>query len=71
VDAQLKIALEILEKAEREWKPPAAPVVLTDAYLRGVERIEALSPNQPGADKAWVERVDQEDRWFFKSIVRK
>jgi hypothetical protein len=29
VDPQLKAALAILEKAEREWKPPPGPIVLT------------------------------------------
>ncbi|HVS11695.1 MAG TPA: hypothetical protein VMS76_17640 [Planctomycetota bacterium] len=71
MDPQLKAALEILEKAEREWQPPPGPIVLTEDYLRQVERVEALPRNQPGEDKTWVERVDREDRSYFRSIVRR
>jgi len=71
VDPQLKAALELLQKAEREWKPPPGPIALTKDYLRQVERVEALPHNQPGEDKTWVERVDREDRSYFRSIVRR
>ncbi len=37
--------------------PGTAPVTLSEAYLRAVERAEALPANRNGADKTWVLRL--------------
>jgi hypothetical protein len=50
----LKAALELLERARRDWKPPAGPVVLTEEYLRRIEQYENLPEVQSGVDKTWV-----------------
>jgi hypothetical protein len=56
MDEALRKAWDVLRQAER-WKPPAGPVVLTEEYLRLVERAERLPQNRPGSDKTWVERA--------------
>lgn len=56
MDESLRKALDVLKQAER-WKPPPGPVVLTEEYLRLVERAERLPQNRPGTDKTWVERA--------------
>jgi hypothetical protein len=70
VDAETKACLELIAKIAREAQPPPGPIVLAEDYLRLVERLEAQPKNQPGVQKAWVEHIDQEDREYFRSIVR-
>jgi hypothetical protein len=55
-DEALRSYRDLLRRAER-WKPPDGPVVLTEEYLRLVERAERLPQNRPGTDKTWVERA--------------
>ena len=43
--------------AAKAWKPPQGPIVLSEEYLRLVERVERLPENRPGADKTWTERA--------------
>ncbi|HVS11696.1 MAG TPA: hypothetical protein VMS76_17645 [Planctomycetota bacterium] len=70
MDPQLKAALEILEKAEREWKPPPGPIVLSDEYLRLVERYEALPQSRSGVDKTWVGRLIDDSERELGSAIR-
>lgn len=56
VDDATRKTLEAIERAKVSL-PPEGPVVLSDEYLRLIERVEALPENRPGTDKAWTERV--------------
>lgn len=44
---------------------PSGPVALSGAYLRAIERWEALPENAPGSDKTWVHRSDRSARETF------
>ncbi len=57
MDNSTREALRILDEFERLPRE-SGPVVLSEAYLRAVERWEALPENQPGSDKTWVLRMD-------------
>ena len=70
MDPQLKAVLEILEKAEREWKPPPGPIVLGQEYLRLVERYEALPVSQSGVDKTWVGRLVEDSDLMLRTAIR-
>jgi hypothetical protein len=70
VDPQLRAVLEILEKAEREWKPPPGPIVLSDEYLRLVERYETLPQSRSGVDKTWVGRLLEDSERELRSAIR-
>jgi hypothetical protein len=47
--------LAMLDEYARMPKP-TGPVALSPAYLRAIERWEALPENADGADKSWVDR---------------
>ncbi|MFT5478166.1 MAG: hypothetical protein ACI8Y8_003529 [Planctomycetota bacterium] len=50
------------------WKPPEGPIVLSDEYLRLVERAEQLPENRPGTDKTWVERMLASSKYVLNNI---
>lgn len=56
MDDVLRRALQGIAQA-KAMSPPAGPVVLSDEYLRLIERVEALPQNRPGTDKTWTERA--------------
>lgn len=56
MDEVLRRALAGIDEAVA-WKPPEGPIVLSEEYLRLVERAERLPENRPGADKTWTERL--------------
>lgn len=56
MDEVTRRALEGIKAAETV-KPRAGPVVLSDEYVRLVQRVEQLQENRPGTDKTWTERV--------------
>ena len=62
-------ALKILDefaKAPRE----VGPVTLSQEYLDHIARVEALSPNQPGADKTSRHRAEAEFRNHYRRAQR-
>lgn len=67
MDDVLRRALEGLERA-KALQPPPGPVVLSDEYLRLIERAEALPQNRPGTDKTWTERVLETWKEVLRSI---
>jgi hypothetical protein len=56
MDEMTRRALQSIAQA-KSLSPPEGPVVLSDEYLRLIERVEALPENRPGTDKSWTERV--------------
>ncbi|MEW6074474.1 MAG: hypothetical protein AB1726_18000 [Planctomycetota bacterium] len=40
--------------------PSEGPIVLSEEYLRLVERAEKLPESRPGTDKTWIERTLEE-----------
>jgi len=60
---------EVLAMLDAYARMPKAtgPVVLSPAYLRAVERWEALPENAAGADKSWVDLCQRDwDEHFAK-----
>jgi hypothetical protein len=53
--------LAILE-AHARLPRPSGTVALSPAYLRAIERREALPENAAGPDKSWVQRADRSAR---------
>lgn len=53
-------------------KPPEKWRVLEkwDEYMRMVERVEAMSENQSGAEKSWVERGDRAFLEHYERVRR-
>jgi hypothetical protein len=47
------------------------PVVLEASYLRAVREVEDLPCNQPGEDKSWVLRVEENRQRFFANVRRR
>lgn len=56
MDDATRRAHRALDEA-KAWKPPEGPIVLSDEYLRLVDRAADLPQNRPGSDKTWTERV--------------
>jgi hypothetical protein len=56
--------LDLLDAFARAPKP-TGPVLLDPAYLRAVERWEALPENAEGTDKSWVVRLQRTLRDHF------
>ena len=56
MDEVTRKALEGITDAESS-KPNEGPIVLSDEYLRLIERVEQLPESRPGTDKTWTERV--------------
>ncbi len=54
------------ELAEQEGGTRA--VELSAAYLGALREIEQLPCNQPGQDKSWVLRVEEQRRRFFRAV---
>lgn len=67
MDDVLRRALEGIAKAEAS-SPPPGPIVLSDEYLRLIERVEALPQNRPGTDKTWTERALESWNEVLKNI---
>jgi DNA-binding SARP family transcriptional activator len=65
-DANALGILETLRRLPRETHP----VELDAAYLRAVERLEALPTNRSGTDKSWVEDSRREFREYFARARR-
>jgi hypothetical protein len=57
---------ELLELAE-SWKPPEGPVVLSEEYLRLIDRVERTVASRP-RDVSWVERVLDEWRYVVRNV---
>lgn len=70
VDPETEACIRLVREIAARATPPPGPIVLGDDYLRLVAKLEAHPRNQAGRDKSWVERMDQEDREHFRSIVR-
>ena len=70
MDPETEACLKLVRELAEKWQPPPGPIVLDDEYLRLVAKLEAHPRNAAGRDKSWVERMDQEDRELFRSIVR-
>jgi hypothetical protein len=70
VSAELDELLKLLAKIEKEAQPPPGPIVLTDEYLRLLERYEALPQSRPGADRTWVGTLVAESDRFLASVLR-
>lgn len=51
-----------LLEAYARMPAPTGPVALSPAYLRALERWEALPEQAEGADKSWVLRADRAAR---------
>jgi hypothetical protein len=47
-----------------------APIALSAAYLRAVDKLEALRENRSGADKTWVEHALRSWREHYARAVR-
>lgn len=62
---------ELLELAG-SWKPPEGPVVLSEEYLRLIERVERSVASRPrddvSRDVSWVERVLDEWRYVVRNV---
>lgn len=56
MDRPTREALDRLAEVVAE-RPLEGPVVLSEAYLRNVERVERLSCNRRGTDKSWTEHL--------------
>lgn len=69
MDELTRKALEAIETA-RSAQPAEGPIVLSEAYLRLVERVEALPENRPGTDKTWTERVLEEWKHLVETARR-
>lgn len=61
--------LALLDAYAREPKP-SGPVSLSEAYLRAIERWEALPENAPGADKSWIGRCERAFAAHFAGAIR-
>jgi len=61
MDPWTKRALEAIDRV-CETPTPTGPVQLEPEYLRMLEQVEALSQNQSGVDKSWVE--ESHVRWI-------
>lgn len=62
--------LRLLDEFARQPKP-TGPVPLAAAYLRAVERWEALPENTSGTDKSWVDEARREfDAHFSRARIR-
>lgn len=48
---------------------PSGPVTLSAAYLRAVERWEALPDNAAGAEKSWVSRCQEDFKAHFSKAA--
>ena len=56
MDEVTRRALEEIAAAKAA-QPSEGPIVLSEEYLRRVERAEKLPENRRGTDKTWTERV--------------
>ena len=65
MDADTKRALSILD-AFAKLPKEVGPVTLSKEYRDHIARVEALSQNQPGADKSWVHRAQANFRRHFQ-----
>jgi hypothetical protein len=59
MDDMTRKALDGIAAAESA-QPSDGPIVLSQEYLRLVERAAKLPENRPGTDKTWTERVLEE-----------
>lgn len=70
MDPELRKALELLDRAEREWKPVPGPVTLSAEYLRLLERVGALPENRPGTEKGYALNADADWRELLARVRR-
>lgn len=54
--------------AAKAMQPKPGPIVLSDEYLRLIERVEQLPENRPGTDKTWTERVLESWKQALKTV---
>jgi hypothetical protein len=66
MDEVTRRALEAIDAA-KSAQPTEGPIVLSEEYMRLVERVEALPENRPGTDKTWTERVLEEWRHLVET----
>jgi hypothetical protein len=57
-------------RTKRRSRPRKRPIVLDEAYLRAIEKLESLPENQSGADKTWVERALRSWRDHYARALR-
>jgi hypothetical protein len=70
MDASTEAALRILDEIKREGVP-TGPVVLSEAYLRAVARLEQQPECQSGSDRAWVYEIQRRFREYFACVQRR
>jgi hypothetical protein len=66
MDSAADKALRAIDAAIAKVARLSGPVTLDAAYLRAVERVEALPQNQSGADKTWVVDAQRQFRDHFR-----
>lgn len=71
VDSDADKALRAIDAAVAEVARLSGPVALDVAYLRVIERVEAMPENQSGADKTWVWEAIERDRRHFARARRR
>ncbi len=71
MDSAADKALRAIDAAVAEVARLSGPVALDDAYLRAIERVEALPANQSGSDKTWVWEAIERDRNHFARARRR
>lgn len=64
----LEDTLRALDEVAEQAK--SMRIEVDDEYLRLIALAEALSENQPGADKTWVWRLDEAFRWEYQHVTR-
>lgn len=71
VDSPADKALRAIDAAVAEVARLSGRVALDEAYLRAVERVEAMPENQSGADKTWVSDAQRQFREHFRRARRR
>ncbi|MGH9312896.1 MAG: hypothetical protein ACRD09_03685 [Vicinamibacterales bacterium] len=71
MDSPADKALRAIDAAVAEVARLSGRVALDEAYLRAVERVEAMPENQSGADKTWVSDAQRQFREHFRRARRR
>jgi hypothetical protein len=64
-------ALRAIDAAVADVARLTGPATLDDAYMRAVERVEAMPENQTGADKTWVHEALRQFQEHFRRARRR
>jgi hypothetical protein len=71
MDSPADKAFRAIDDAVAEVARLSGPVKLEEAYLRAIERVEALPENQSGSDKTWVVEAQRQFREHFRRARRR